>query len=81
MTKSVFTNEYAIFLKILLFARKKSGLTQLELAKKLKQPQSYVSKYENGERRLDIVEFIEIVNALGASPVDIFVSFISEISK
>ena len=81
MTKSVFTNEYAIFLKILLFARKKSGLTQLELAKKLKQPQSYVSKYEKGERRLDIVEFIEIVNALGASPVDIFVSFISEISK
>ena len=45
MTKSIFTNEYAVLLKILVLIRKKAGITQVELAKKLKQPQSYVSKY------------------------------------
>lgn len=81
MTKSVFTDEYSVLLKTLILVRKKAGITQVELAKKLKQPQSYISKYEHGERRLDVIEFVEIVNALGASPVDVFLSFISEISN
>ena len=81
MTKSVFTDEYSILLKTLILVRKKAGITQVELAKKLKQPQSYISKYEHGERRLDVIEFVEIVNALGARPVDVFLSFISEISN
>ena len=36
--------------------RKRTGLTQVEMSKKLAKPQSYVSKYENGERRLDYLE-------------------------
>lgn len=45
--------------------RKESGLSQEELAKRLDRPQSYVSKYERGERKLDFVETVEICEALG----------------
>ena len=55
-------------LKALLAARKARGLTQTELAEQLRRPQSFVSKYERGERRLDIVELIEITKRLGLDP-------------
>jgi transcriptional regulator with XRE-family HTH domain len=55
---SIYTSEYRIFLKNLRNARKESGLTQLEVAKKLNQPQSYVSKCESGEKRVDIIELL-----------------------
>ena len=57
MTKSVFTDRYRLFLQLLVQERRDKGITQVQLAEKLQKPQSYVSKYENGERRLDIVEF------------------------
>lgn len=44
--------------------RKGSDLTQEELAKKLNKPQSFVSKYESGERRLDVLELFEILESL-----------------
>jgi len=47
--------------------RKESGLTQVELANKLQRPQSYISKYEKGERRLDLIELSEICKACGVS--------------
>ena len=46
-------------------ARLDAGLTQTELAERLKRPQSFVAKYENGERRVEVVEFVEIVRAIG----------------
>jgi transcriptional regulator with XRE-family HTH domain len=48
--------------------RIKAGLTQVELAAKLEKPQSYVSKYESGERKLDFVEVLYICEACDASP-------------
>lgn len=56
MPKSVFTTEYATFLRLLRAAREESGVTQSDLAERLKMTQSAVSKCERGERRLDIVE-------------------------
>lgn len=47
--------------------RKEAGLSQLELANRLGVPQSFVSKYESGERRLDILEIRLICNALKLS--------------
>lgn len=44
--------------------RKSRRLTQAEVAKRLQRPQSFVSKYEIGERRLDVVEFLEVAEAL-----------------
>ena len=49
-------------------ARKRAGLTQQDVAKRLRKPQSFVAKYEGGERRIDVVEFITIMRAIGADP-------------
>jgi len=45
--------------------RKESGLTQAQLAARIHKPQSYISKYESGERRLDFIEVMEICDACG----------------
>jgi transcriptional regulator with XRE-family HTH domain len=68
VTKSVFTKQYQLLLNLLIDLREKKGLSQRELSKKLKRVQTYVSKYERGERRLDVIEFLEIVKALEADP-------------
>ena len=66
--KSTFTTRYQTLKALLVKARRDAGLTQSELAAKLSRPQSFVSKYERGERRLDLIEFLEVTNALGARP-------------
>jgi transcriptional regulator with XRE-family HTH domain len=71
VTKSVFTKRYGRFLSILSELRKDKGLSQAQLAKKLKRPQSFVSKYERGERRLDVIEFLDVVKILDADPCEI----------
>ncbi|MGK7940762.1 MAG: helix-turn-helix domain-containing protein [Crocosphaera sp.] len=69
MPKSIYTQK-AIQLRLLLInARKSANLTQSELSKRLNKPQSYVSKYERGERRLDVVEFLEVSDALNIDPL------------
>lgn len=55
---------YIVFLYFIRQARLDSGLTQQEMAKALNKPQSFVSKYESGERKLDVIEFIEICKVL-----------------
>ena len=57
MRKSVFTRQYAVLIERLIDARTAAQLTQQALADQLGRPQSYVAKYENAERRLDVVEF------------------------
>lgn len=69
MTKSIFSARYEAFRRELTAAREASGLTQLQLAVKLSKPQSFVSKYERGERRLDVIEYVEVAEALGIDPV------------
>lgn len=46
-------------------ARRAAGLTQVDVAQRLRQPQSYVSKYEAGTRRLDLVELVAVCAVLG----------------
>jgi transcriptional regulator with XRE-family HTH domain len=53
-------------------ARREANMTQVELAARLGKPQSVVSGYENGRRRVDLVEFLVIVRTLGADPLEIF---------
>lgn len=60
---------YEALQKALIEARHAAGLTQSEVADRLSKPQSFMSKLEQGERRLDVIEFIEICRALNADPV------------
>jgi transcriptional regulator with XRE-family HTH domain len=69
--KAIYERSYAAFTDLLKEERKKAGLTQAKLAKKLRRPQSYVSKYERGDRRLDVIEFLEIARAGGFDPGEI----------
>ena len=65
MEKSIYTNEYAVVLRVLKQARKEAGITQVQLAKKLRLTQSLLSKMERGECRLDIVQLRSICKILG----------------
>ncbi len=56
MKNLIYSKKYRNVIQNLQKARRESGLTQVEVAKKLKKPQSFVSKVERGERRLDVVE-------------------------
>jgi transcriptional regulator with XRE-family HTH domain len=63
--------QYDTFQKALVDARQELGLTQREVAFRLRKPQSFVSKYESGERRLDVIEFLDVCHALGIKPQSI----------
>jgi transcriptional regulator with XRE-family HTH domain len=75
--KSVHSSDQAAFCKLMIGARKAAGLTQHALAVRLKKPQSFVAKYEGGERRIDVVEFIAIARALGADPLKLIATLLS----
>lgn len=63
--KSIFSDEYQIFIDFIKLKRTEKGLTQLDLANKLGVTQSFISKCERGERRLDLIETRKIANAIG----------------
>ncbi len=65
--KSIYSPEQVELLKLLREKRKGAGLSQIELAQRLGRSQSFVSKYESGELRLDLVELNLICRALGVS--------------
>lgn len=65
---SVYKGGYFLYHVILKKLRAQKKVTQLQLADLLGRPQSFVSKYECGERRLDVLEFIQVCNALDESP-------------
>lgn len=65
MANSLHRPQYELFRKMMVVAREKAGLTQVQVASGLGRPQSFVSKYERGDRRLDFTEFVEIANVLG----------------
>lgn len=65
------TDLYSAIIHSLIEVRKGKGVRQADLAQALGRPQSFVSKYENGERILDVAEYVTVANALGASPVEL----------
>jgi transcriptional regulator with XRE-family HTH domain len=72
MPRSVFTDAYRELLSLLVEVRKEAGVTQVELAKRLGRPQPFVSYFERGERRMDVIEFVAVAKALGVAPAILF---------
>lgn len=73
MEKSLHTDEYAVVVSLLREIRKTAGVTQVDLAKTLGQSQSFVSKYENGDTRLDVLQLRIVCQTLGTSLADFVV--------
>ena len=71
MARSLRTPGHLALLRALTDARKSAGITQQQLAERMKRPQSFIAKVEGGERRLDVVEFAEWTIALGADYGDL----------
>ncbi|MGO8869639.1 MAG: helix-turn-helix domain-containing protein [Alphaproteobacteria bacterium] len=73
MPKSLRSPRQRRLQRLLIKLRKAAGLTQAEVADRLGRPQSFIAKYEGGERRLDVVEFIDVTEALGVEPSEILI--------
>ena len=70
MARSLRTPGHQALMQALVEMRGNAGVTQQELANRLNRPQSYIAKVETGERRLDVVEFIEWCVALETEPLE-----------
>jgi transcriptional regulator with XRE-family HTH domain len=64
MASSIFDEEHGRLVALLIAARKKSGLKQAELGKRVGKSQSFISMIERSQRRVDIVEFIALSRAM-----------------
>ena len=81
VTKSTHTPEYRSLVELLTATRLEQSLTQQEVADRLGKPQSYVAKVEGAERRIDLLEFIDLARALGVDPNDLFGTASANIEK
>ena len=81
MPQSVFTAAYAQFLKELIAARKRAGLTQAELGRKINKDQRFISQIELGVRRLDVIEFFVIAGGLGLDPGQFYAAIASKLPQ
>lgn len=78
---SLHSKGYKALTRLLIKARAEAGLTQQQVADRLGKHQSFVAKYELGERRLDVVEMISVCKALDADPQLLFDMLIADLSR
>lgn len=69
MPKSVFSGAHRHVVDALVGARRRSGLTQEEVARRIGRDQSFISLIENAQRRVDVLEFFALARAMGADPL------------
>ncbi|THF61758.1 helix-turn-helix domain-containing protein [Pseudothauera rhizosphaerae] len=81
MPNALHRPQYGILCSLLVSARERAGLTQEAVARALGKPQSFVSKYERGARRLDVTEFVEVALVLGADPAELMAAYRSGIES
>jgi len=77
MAASTHHGDYRLLLAVLKGARQDAQITQIDLAARLGTTQTFISKVERGERRLDVVELIEVLEELGVSPQSWLKDFLS----
>lgn len=71
MSKSIYNEEYRQLLDALKSARVEAGFTQQQVADAIGKPQSFIAKVEGRERRLDVIEFIQICRIVGCDPMEL----------
>ena len=81
MKKNLYTQRQRILLELLRETRKEAGLRQDDVAERMGRPQSFVSKYESGERRLDILELYDVCGALGVTLNDFMKKLLKKLAN
>ncbi len=81
MAKTVFTGNHKVMIDLLIEARKEAGLKQTDLATRLGKDQPWVSLVENYQRRLDLLEYVAIIRAIGADPKVIIDKLLAKLPK
>lgn len=81
MPKSVFTDAYQVLRDHLIALRRRHRVSQVELARRLGKEQPFISRVERGERRLDVIEFVAFVKAIGASPEEELVALARQLPE
>ena len=81
MAHPIHSYPYNLLAELLIARRQELGLLQTEVAERLNKPQSFVSKYENVGRRLDVIELIAVLKALDMTPYEFFDLFLSKIRQ
>ncbi|MEX2042895.1 helix-turn-helix domain-containing protein [Pseudomonas aeruginosa] len=76
MANSTHNADYQLLLDVLRAVRKRLGVSQVDLAERLGNTQTFVSKCERGERRVDVVELVEFAEALGVPPLELIGEFL-----
>ena len=81
MAESLGTELYLALIEALVAARTDANIRQVELAARLGKPQSFVSKYENRERILDVAEFVVVAQALGVDPLELIAQALGDLPQ
>ncbi|MGD9757935.1 MAG: helix-turn-helix domain-containing protein [Comamonas sp.] len=81
MSLSTHNSDYQLLLSVLKTARKRMGVSQVDLAERLGNTQTFVSKCERGERRIDAVELVEFAEALGVPPIELLGEYLEQRSR
>lgn len=79
MPRSLHSDAYKVLIEELVKARGAQRLRQADLARRTGKPQSFISKVERGERRIDLVEFCLLAEGLGMDPVILFQSIVEKL--
>ena len=78
MAQSTHNPDYRLLLTVLKAARKRAGVSPVDLAERLGNTQTFVSKCERGERRIDAVELVEFAEALGVPPLGLLGEYLEQ---
>lgn len=81
VASSLHSKGYKVLTRLLIEARTDAGLTQQQVADRLGKHQSFVAKYEGGERRLDVVELISICEAINSDPVKLLTKLVAGLHR
>ena len=81
MSKSVFTDANNAVIEVLIAARKAASLRQEDVAARLGKPQSFVSRIESGQRRVDVIEFYALAWAMNADAAKLYASLVDKLPE